>query len=83
MKIRAESAESLDSLADYLKRCTCLVRFVDEQTIDIGLLPQSAGQQHEQVELDGYLRVWQAMNPQSRIERLDPQPSSFEWALGE
>jgi hypothetical protein len=70
MRVRTGSASSTSELAGYLRRCDCLVERVDEWTLEIGVRPGSLSERHAQIELDAYLRVWQAMNPAVSIERV-------------
>ena len=72
MRIRTDTAASAASLADYLRRCECLVEVIDGRIIDATARPQSLAASHQDVELEGYLTVWQAMHPESLIERLTP-----------
>jgi len=72
MRIRTDTAASAASLADYLRRCECLVEVIDDRIIDATARPQSFAVPHQDVELEGYLTVWQAMHPESLIERLTP-----------
>ena len=72
MRIRTDTAASAASLADYLRRCECLVEVIDGRIIDATARPQSLAAPHQDVELEGYLTVWEAMHPESLIERLTP-----------
>ena len=72
MRIRTDTAASAASLADYLRRCECLVEVIDRRIIDATARPQSFAAPHQDVELEGYLTVWQAMHPECPIERLTP-----------
>jgi hypothetical protein len=72
MRIRTDTAASAASLVDYLRRCECLVEVIDGLIIDATARPQSLAAPHQDVELEGYLTVWQAMHPDSPIERLTP-----------
>lgn len=72
MRIRIDSAASAASLAEYLQRCECIVEVIDRQIIDATARPRSFAAPHAHVELEGYLTVWQAMHPESLIERLTP-----------
>jgi hypothetical protein len=72
MRIRTDSAASAASLAEYLQRCECIVEVIDRQIIDATARPRSFAAQHAHIELEGYLTVWQAMHPESLIERLTP-----------
>jgi hypothetical protein len=72
MRLRTDTAASAGSLADYLRRCGCIVEVIDRRIIDATARPQSFAAPHHDVELEGYLTVWQAMHPESLIERLTP-----------
>ena len=72
MRIRTDTAASAASLADYLRRCECLVEVIDGRIINATARPQSFAAPHADVELEGYLTVWEAMHPESLIERLTP-----------
>jgi hypothetical protein len=72
MRIRIDTAASAGSLADYLRRCECIVEVIDSRIIEATARPQSFANQHADVELEGYLSVWQAMHPESLLERLTP-----------
>jgi hypothetical protein len=72
LRIRTDTAASAVSLAEYLRRCGCLVEVIDSRIIDATARPQSFAIPHADVELDGYLAVWQAMHPECSVERLTP-----------
>jgi hypothetical protein len=73
MRIRTDTAASAASLAEYLRRCECIVEVIDNRVIDAAARPQSFAAPHADIELDGYLAVWQAMHPESSTERLSPR----------
>jgi len=75
MRIRTDSAASAASLAEYLRRCECVVEVIDSRIIDATARPQSFAAPHADVELEGYLAVWQAMHPECSTERLTPLPN--------
>ena len=60
------------SLAEFLRRCECIVEVIDRRILEATARPQSFAAPHADIELDGYLAVWQAMHPESSIERLTP-----------
>jgi hypothetical protein len=72
MRIRTDTAASAASLAEYLRRCECVVEVIDSRIIDATARPQSFAAPHADVELNGYLAVWQAMHPEYSTERLTP-----------
>jgi hypothetical protein len=73
MRIRTGSASSTSELAGYMRRCNCLVEFVDDWTLEVSVRSESLSERHARIELDAYLTVWQAMNPSVWIERLEPR----------
>jgi hypothetical protein len=72
MRIRTDTAASASSLTEYLRRCECIVEVVDDRIIDAIARPQSFAAPHADIELEGYLAVWQAMHPECSAERLSP-----------
>jgi hypothetical protein len=65
MRIRTDSAASAASLAEYLRRCECIVELIDRRIIEASARPQSFAAAHAELELEGYLTVWQAMHPEA------------------
>jgi hypothetical protein len=72
MRIRTDSSTSSASLADYLQRCGCIVAVIDRLVIEATARPESFAAPHADIELDAYLRVWEAMHPEALVERLTP-----------
>jgi hypothetical protein len=58
-------------LAGYLRTCECVVDVRDDWTLEFAVRPESLSAEHARIELDAYLRVWEAMNPTSSVGRLD------------
>jgi len=75
MRIRTGSATTTSHLAGYLRRCECSVEFVDEWTLEVAVRPGSLSEQHAQIELEGYLQVWETMHPDVSVDRLTPRPA--------
>jgi hypothetical protein len=73
MRIQTDSAASAASLADYLRRCECVVEVIDRRSINAKAKRGSVAAADAEIELDGYLTVWQAMHPESllRIRRAE------------
>lgn len=76
MRITTGSASSTSDLAGYLRRCECIVDFIDDWTLEVGVRPGSLSERHARIELDGYLKVWEAMNPNVSVDRLNPRPAA-------
>jgi hypothetical protein len=78
MRIRTGSASSTSELAGYLRSCECVVDVRDDWTLEVAVRPGSLSAEHARIELDAYLRVWEAMNPTSSVERLDGRALASE-----
>ena len=72
MRLRTDTAASAASLAGYLRGCECVVEVIDPRIIDATARPQSFAAPYADIELEGYLTVWEAMHPESSLERLTP-----------
>lgn len=72
MRIRTDSAASSASLAEYLRRCECIVEVIDRRVIEVTARPRSFATPYADAELEGYLTVWQAMHPEALVEGLRP-----------
>jgi hypothetical protein len=70
MRIRTDSSASSASLADYLERCGCIVAVIDRRVIEATAKPKSFQAPYADIELEGYLKVWEAMHPDALVERL-------------
>jgi len=71
MRLRTGSATATTDLAGYLRRCRCIVGVVDDWTLDVGVQPGSLSAEHARIELEGYLRVWEAVQGVA-IDRREP-----------
>jgi hypothetical protein len=72
MRIRTDTSAALASLAEYLRRCECIVEVIDRRVIDVTARPRSFAAPYADAELEGYLTVWRAMHPEALVERLGP-----------
>jgi hypothetical protein len=70
MRLRTASSASSASLAGYLRRCGCIVAVIDRLIIEATAKPESFAAPHADIELEGYLKVWEAMHPEALLERL-------------
>lgn len=76
MTIELTAPAAARDLADYLNRCGCTVQFVDDCTLEVALSGHSEPLAR-MIEMQAYLRVWQAMHPSHEIKRVhDAGPSS-------
>jgi hypothetical protein len=61
-------------LADYLRRCECVIDFVGEREIHAWPPPRSRDAEQARLELLAYLRVWKAMHPNAEVTVEDGRP---------
>jgi hypothetical protein len=64
MTIELTTAAAARALADYLERCHCTVAFVSERVLEVEPPTRSQSAGDAAIEMQAYLRVWRAMNPQ-------------------
>lgn len=69
MMIQLTTRAAADALADYLRRCNCTVSFSDERTLRVAPPARSQSARDAAIELNAYLKVWQALHPAYVIER--------------
>jgi len=71
MIIQLTTRAAADALADYLRRCDCDVSFSGERSLRAAPPARSQSTRDAAIELDAYLKVWQALHPMYGIERTD------------
>jgi hypothetical protein len=64
MRIVLSTREAAPGLADYLRRCECIVEIVGERTLEVTLSDSSRSDRDMRFEVGAYLRVWLAMHPE-------------------
>ena len=70
VRVRTGSASTTSDLAGYLRHCECQVEFVDDWTLQVSVQPPAPSERHARIELDAYLRVWEAMKGE-RVDRVE------------
>jgi hypothetical protein len=73
MRIELDTRAAADALTDYLRRCACIVTYVGERIIEAAPPPRSQTAVQAEIELDAYLRVWEALNPDGTVIRRGPR----------
>jgi hypothetical protein len=68
MRIELPTRAAADALAGYLRRCDCIVKYADECALDASACPRSQSVKESQIEIEGYLRVWQALHPTIEVK---------------
>jgi len=71
MTIELTTPAAAHALADYLERCGCTVVFASEQVLEVALPSQSQSRRDAMIEMQAYLRVWQAMYPGHEVRRVE------------
>ncbi|HYY75662.1 MAG TPA: hypothetical protein VE644_05000 [Gaiellaceae bacterium] len=69
MLVKLSNPALVDDLVEFLSRSGCVVEAQDETTVLVSI-PRSLRDDAAQLELDLYLRVWEATHPQARASRL-------------
>jgi hypothetical protein len=67
VRLRLGDPELAENLRDFLERRECAVVQVDAETVDVEL-PHELDAEQARLELDLYLRVWQALHDWSAVE---------------
>ena len=63
MRIELPTRAAADALAEYLRRCECIVGYANDYALDVSACPRSQRVTDAQIEVEAYLRVWQALHP--------------------
>jgi hypothetical protein len=69
MRVQVSDPELLGSLVDSLRRSGCIVAREEEGILAVSI-PRSLHEEAARLELDLYLRVWEATHPDARAVRL-------------
>jgi hypothetical protein len=72
MRIELPSRSAADALADYLRRCDCIVTYAGERVLEASPCPRSQSAREARIELEAYLRVWQALRPDAPVASAEP-----------
>jgi hypothetical protein len=68
MRIELPTPAAADALAEYLRRCDCIVSYADECALEASACPRSQSVKESQLEVEGYLRVWRALHPTLEVK---------------
>jgi hypothetical protein len=63
MTIELTTRAAAHALATYLERCGCTVEFASERVLQVAPPERSQSARDAAIEIEAYLRVWQAMHP--------------------
>jgi hypothetical protein len=74
MRIELPTRAAADALADYLRRCDCIVGYANDHALDVSACPRSQRVEESQIEIEGYLRVWQALHPTIEVKTFGLTP---------
>ena len=69
MRIELPTRAGADALAGYLRRCDCIVSYADECALDAAC-PRSENVRESEIEVEGQLRVWQALHPTIEVVKI-------------
>lgn len=69
MLVKLSNPALVDDLVEFLSRSGCVAEAQDETTVLVSI-PRSLRDDAAQLELDLYLRVWEATHPEASASRL-------------
>jgi hypothetical protein len=64
--------DAREDLLEFLRRADCEVAVEDETTVVVHV-PAALGEEQARMEVDLYLKAWQASRPEIEGQMLDPQ----------
>lgn len=71
--------DALDDLLEFLRRSNCEAEVGPDGLVVVDV-PQAYGEEQARMEVDLYLKAWQASHPESEAHLLDTPRSSVEGA---
>jgi hypothetical protein len=80
MKIKVPP-EAREDLLQFLRRADCQVAVEAEDTVVVDV-PAALGEEQARMEVDLYLKAWQASRPEIEANLLDPQSRVADEASG-
>lgn len=70
MRIELPTAAAADAVAEYLRRCKCIVSSAGDCALDASACPRSQSVKESEIEVEGYLSVWQALHPTIEVVKI-------------
>ena len=70
MRIELPTRAAADAVGEYLRRCNCIVSRTDDCALDASACPRSQRMKASEIEVEGYLRVWEALHPTIEVVRV-------------
>ena len=67
VKIRLSNTAAMQSLAEHLRRCGCIVADLDGLTIEASPPPRSLDAGIADLEVQAYVTVWRELNPEVKV----------------
>ena len=69
LRVKLSDPSLVDDLVDFLRRSGCVAQPAEEAIVSVSI-PGSLREDAAELELDLYLRVWEAMKPEAEARRL-------------
>ena len=70
MRIELPTRTAANAVAEYLRGCECIVSYADESALDASACPRSQSVKESEIEVEGHLRVWQALHPTIEVVKI-------------
>jgi hypothetical protein len=69
VRVKLSDPSLVDDLVDFLRRSGCVAQPAEETIVSVSI-PKSLREDAAELELDLYLRVWEATRPEAEARRL-------------
>ena len=69
LRVKLSDPSLVDDLVDFLRRSGCVAQPAEETIVSVSI-PKSLREDAAELELDLYLRVWEATHPEAEARRL-------------
>jgi hypothetical protein len=70
LRVKLSDPALVDEIVDFLARSGCIAAQAEDETTVLVSIPRSLRDDAAELELDLYLRVWEAMHPEAQATRL-------------
>jgi hypothetical protein len=76
MRIELPTRAAADAVAEYLRRCDCIVSYAGECALEVSACPRSQRVEESEIEVEGHLRAWQALHPTIEVVKIFDLPQA-------
>jgi hypothetical protein len=70
MRIVLPTRAAADAVVEYLRRQGCIVSYASGCALEASACPRSQGMEASEIEVEGYLRVWEELHPAVEVVKI-------------